>query len=105
MYHLQQEPSDITHHMFNLFIATPEKVIYDDYVFALNAPGKEGFFEILVGHAAFLALLKSGKLVVTDINKQKLTWEVSEGIFEMYHNKASVLVDFVRALAPEPEKS
>lgn len=95
MYHLQQEPGEISHHLFNLFIATPEKVIFDQNVFGLNAPGKEGFFEVLVGHAAFMAILKTGKLVVTDINKQKLAWEVSGGIFEIYHNKATVLVDSV----------
>lgn len=96
MYHLQQEPPDISHHLFNLFIATPEQVIFDQDVLALNVPGKEGFFEILVGHAAFMAVLKSGKLVVTDINKQKHMWEVSGGIFEIYHNRASVLVDSIK---------
>ncbi len=93
MYHLQQENGDINHHLFHLFIATPEKVIFEDKVLALNAPGKEGFFEILVGHAAFISLLKPGKLVITDVNKQKHIWEISWGFFEISQNKASVLID------------
>lgn len=93
MYHLQQESPEIAHHLFRLFIATPEKVIFDQEAISVNAPGKEGFFEILVSHAPFMSLLKSGKLVATDVNKEKHVWEISGGIFEVSQNVASVLVD------------
>lgn len=98
MYHLQEEPSDIERHLFNLFIATPEKVVLKQNVLSLNAPGKEGFFEILVGHAAFMAILKAGKIVVTDRNKDKHAWMISAGIFEIYNNRASLLVDSIEPL-------
>lgn len=101
MYHLQEEPSDIAHHLFNLFIATPEKVVFEQNVISLNAPGKKGVFEVLVGHASFMALLKAGKLVVTDRNKEKRAWIISGGIFEVYNNRASLLVDSIEPLEIE----
>lgn len=93
MYHLQQEPSEISHHLFRLLIATPEKVIFQGNILSLYAPGKDGYFEILVNHAAFMAALHSGKVIVTQADKSKIAWAITGGLFEIDKNKASLLAD------------
>lgn len=93
MYHVQQTPEGVPYHVFHLFIATPERVFYDDQVLSLKAPGSEGCFEILVNHAPFMAILKEGKIAVRDKEKNLKTWHISGGYFEISHNKACILAD------------
>ena len=40
--------------MYHLFMATPEKVVFDGQVESLVAPGKLGYLEILTNHAAII---------------------------------------------------
>lgn len=79
--------------MVHLFLATPEKVVFDGEVVSLVAPGTVGYFEILKNHAPLVSTLKPGKLTVTDQNGNKIFWALSEGYFEIYKNKAILLAD------------
>lgn len=79
--------------MYRFFLATPEKVVFDDLVISLIAPGTVGYFEVLTNHAAIISSLKPGHLIVTDKDKKKWVWAVSGGYFEMSHNEATLLAD------------
>lgn len=81
--------------MYRLFLATIENVIYDDDIESLIAPGAAGYFGVLTNHAPIISTLKAGNLIVTDKNKQKITWNLSGGFLEMSHNHAIILADGV----------
>lgn len=83
--------------MFRLFLATLEKVIFDDDVQSLIAPGAVGYFGILTNHAPIIASLKPGKLVITDKNHNKIVWAISGGFLEMSHNNSTILADAVES--------
>ncbi len=76
---------------FNLLIITPEAILYQDDILAVILPGKEGVFEVLSHHAPIIAMVKAGKVTVTDKNKQKHDVAIPEGIFEFYQNKGVLL--------------
>jgi F-type H+-transporting ATPase subunit epsilon len=79
--------------MFHLFMATPEKVLYNDVVYSIEVPGTIGYMEILTNHAPIISTLKNGKVEVSDKDKNKFSWNVSGGFLEVSNNKAKLLVD------------
>jgi len=81
--------------MYHLFIVTPEKIVFDDFVSSLIAPGTLGYLEILTDHAPIISSLKTGKLIITDKDQKKWFWAISEGFLEMSKNKATVLAEAV----------
>lgn len=81
--------------MYRLFLATPEKVVFDDFIHSIIVPGTAGYFEILTNHAPVISTLKAGKLVVTDTHKKKIIWNISGGFLEMLQNQTTLLADSV----------
>lgn len=81
--------------MYHLFIVTPEKIVFDDFVNSLIAPGTLGYLEILTDHAPIITSLTTGKLIITDKEQKKWFWAISEGFLEMSKNKATVLAEAV----------
>ena len=77
--------------MYHLFIATPDKVVFDSDVKMLIAPGASGYFEVLTDHAAIISSLKPGKLEVVDKDDKKWVWAISGGYLDMLHNNATLL--------------
>lgn len=83
--------------MYRLFIATPEKVIFDDDVESLIAPGLAGYLEILTGHAPIICALTAGKLTIKDTKGKKKDWAISGGYLEVSDHKATLLGDAMEA--------
>lgn len=83
--------------IYNLFIATPEEVIFNGEAKDLKASGGDGYFEVLSHHAPMISTLKEGKLAYTDANDQTFHYKISGGILEIDHNKVSVLLDSLEA--------
>lgn len=93
MYHLQQEPTEISYHVFRLFIATPEKVFYDGQVLSAKIPGIDGLLEILVRHAPLMTTLSEGTVTIIDSDKKRHSWSVRGGYFQIADNRAYLLAD------------
>jgi F-type H+-transporting ATPase subunit epsilon len=47
-------------------LVAPEQELYAGHVDQVNAPGSEGDFGVLPGHAPFMTALKEGEVVVLD---------------------------------------
>jgi F-type H+-transporting ATPase subunit epsilon len=76
-----------------LEIITPDKKLFDGTVKLAVFPGSDGSFGVLDNHAPMIATLKSGKVVVTEENNNKLEFVVKGGVVEVLKNKVTVLAE------------
>ena len=69
------------------------KSAFQGEVTSLIATGADGQFGVLVDHAPMLAALDFGPLFIKTADGQARWFCVSDGFFEILHNKASLLVE------------
>lgn len=86
--------------MFHLKVLTPEEIVFDDDVLSIIAPGSEGYLGVLTDHAPLIATLKLGTLIITDKNKNKYYYRVTEGFLQVIKNQVYVLVDKAETTSP-----
>ncbi len=80
---------------FLLTIITPEKVVFNEQVVSLTAPGQLGYLGILAHHAPLMTSLVPGKLTLRKGNsgEQTIVMAVDGGFLEFSHNQATLLAD------------
>ena len=78
---------------FILEIVTPYRQIVSEEVEEFTAPGTDGEFGVLPGHAPFLTTLKTGELSYKKGDVVKYL-AVSGGFSEVVHDRATVLAEF-----------
>lgn len=81
--------------MFRLSVVTPEKVVFEQDVRSIVAPGSEGYLGILTDHAPLITALIPGKLAVTDNAGSEVDYCISGGFLEVSGNVATVLADAI----------
>lgn len=79
---------------FNLTVASPDKVYFEGKVLSLIAPGKLGYLEVLIHHAALITSLQKGKVTITLEDHSKVEMYVTGGILEV-SGDVSLLADEV----------
>ncbi len=83
---------------FNFELVSPQEVAYSGEVDQVDAPGSEGDFGVLAGHAPLIALLRPGVLTVYAGGEQtKLV--VLGGFAEVNPQGMTVLADFAAPVA------
>jgi F-type H+-transporting ATPase subunit epsilon len=75
-----------------LEIATPMRLVVSDTVDEVVAPGVEGYFGVLPGHAPFLTTLGIGELVYRK-GREQFHLAVAGGFAEVRNDKVIVLAD------------
>ena len=75
-----------------LEIATPTRLVVTETVDEVVAPGSEGYFGVLPGHAPFLTTLGIGELTYR-IGNEERHLAVSGGFAEVRNDKVIVLAD------------
>lgn len=81
--------------MYRLSIVTPEKVVYEEDVSSIVAPGTLGYLGILSNHAPIITSLKPGKLTVKDNTGSEINFAISGGFLENSSNSCTILADSV----------
>lgn len=82
----------------NVKIVTPQRAVFSGIAKELSAPGWDGEFDILPGHASYLSLLHGGVLqIVTDKGTQRFV--IGRGFAEAGPGLVTILTD--RCVAEE----
>lgn len=84
--------------MFKLSVVTPEKVVFEQEVRSIIAPGSEGYLGVLTDHAPLITALQPGKLTVVDSAHQTSKYCLSGGFLEVSANIATVLADAIETI-------
>ncbi|KAA3652908.1 MAG: ATP synthase F1 subunit epsilon [Bacteroidetes bacterium] len=74
-------------------IVTPDKNIFSGDIASAVFPGTDGSFGVQENHAALVATLKAGKILVVDNANKEQEFEVKGGVVEINHNKIIVLAE------------
>ena len=76
-----------------LEIVTAERLVYEDQVNSVVAPGIEGQLGILPHHAALLTTLQPGELTIRKDGEEDVYMAISGGFLEVMNNRVVVLAD------------
>jgi F-type H+-transporting ATPase subunit epsilon len=77
---------------FRLRIVTPERLLLDEEVEEVTAPGAAGEFGVLPDHIAFLTALAPGRLIYR-VGAQRTVLAIFGGYAEVADNVMTVLAD------------
>jgi F-type H+-transporting ATPase subunit epsilon len=77
---------------FQLEIATPERLLFDEQVAQAELPGKNGYFGVLPGHAPLLSALGAGVLSFGHGGQQQFL-AIDGGFVEVLGDHVSVLAE------------
>lgn len=77
---------------FQLVIVTPDKLLYDEKVEYVSAPGAEGMFGVYAGHVPLLTALKIGELDFVHEGKTHFVF-ISGGFAEVTEGRVTVLAE------------
>src|SRR5256885_13792802 len=77
---------------FHFDLVSPEKLLFSGEVDQVDAPGAEGDFGVLAGHAPFISALKPGVLVIA-AGGQRTRVVVSGGLAEVNPDGMTVLAE------------
>ena len=73
-------------------LVSPERELFSGDVDQVDAPGSEGDFGVLVGHAPFMTTLKEGRVHVT-IDGGERVFEVHGGFADVTANGLTILAE------------
>lgn len=76
-------------------IVSPDRTAYRGEARSFRAPGVEGGFEILRGHAPMLAATQVGQVIVTTMAGDLATFATSGGFVEVLDNRVIMLAESV----------
>ncbi len=76
-----------------LQIITPEKVLFSGSIAMVTAPGTEGEFGVLPGHAPFISTLKNGEIVVNPENGGEQRIAIASGVAEVTPERCTLLIE------------
>ena len=77
---------------YALEIRTPEKLVFEEQVSSVTAPGIEGNFQILADHIPFLTILTTGVINIQTMDGDR-SLATSGGLFEVLSGRVTALLD------------
>ncbi|MDP1618959.1 ATP synthase F1 subunit epsilon [Phenylobacterium sp.] len=80
-------------------LVSPERELYSGLVDQVDAPGTEGDFGVLAGHAPFMTTLREGQVVVRNDGGETL-YEVRGGFADVSATGLTILAEHAVLVAP-----
>jgi F-type H+-transporting ATPase subunit epsilon len=80
-------------------LVSPEREVYAGDVDMVTAPGVEGDFGVLAGHAPFMTVLKLGEVVVQD-GTEKRVFEIQGGFADVTPAGLTILAEHAVEYGP-----
>ena len=81
-------------------LVTPERILVDQTVDAVEVPGKNGYFEVLYGHAPLLSALGAGEVRLHGGTSGDQRYSVARGFVEVLPERVTILAE----TAQKPEE-
>jgi F-type H+-transporting ATPase subunit epsilon len=78
---------------FTFRLVTPQRLVLEAEIVALQAPSSEGYLGVLAHHAPLITALRPGRLEVRSATGETRRFAVSGGFLEVSGNRATVLAD------------
>jgi F-type H+-transporting ATPase subunit epsilon len=78
-------------------LVSPERELFSGDVDQVDAPGSEGDFGVLAGHAPFMTTLKEGRVKAYD-GDVTLTFDVRGGFADVTAEGLTILAEFAQAV-------
>ncbi len=78
---------------FTLSVVAPDRSVVEESVQSVVAPGVEGYFGVLAGHAPLIAALKPGILEYLDASNQRHFVYTGGGFAEVTGERVTILAD------------
>ena len=86
---------------YQLQVITPERIVLEEEVESLVAPGREGYLGVLANHAPLLSSLNKGTIRVRKADMTSENYRVAGGFLEVADNKAVILANTIEAESSE----
>ena len=74
-------------------IITPEKSLYQGEAQSVTVPSLQDPFTMLEHHAAIVAILEKGKVVLIDNNHEQHEFAIEGGFCEQHHNEIIICAE------------
>lgn len=81
-------------------LVTPDRILVDQTVDAVELPGKNGYFEVLYGHAPLLSALGAGEVRLHGGEGGDQRYSVARGFVEVLPERVTILAE----TAQKPEE-
>jgi len=77
-------------------LVTPERILVDRRVTAVEVPGKNGYFEVLYGHAPLLSVIGAGEVRLHGGDGGDQRFVVARGFVEVLPDRVTILAESAR---------
>lgn len=74
-------------------LVTPERILVDQTVDAVEVPGRNGYFEVLYGHAPLLSALGAGEVRLHGSEGGDQRYSVARGFVEVLPERVTILAE------------
>jgi F-type H+-transporting ATPase subunit epsilon len=81
-------------------LVTPERILVDQMVEAVEVPGRNGYFEVLYGHAPLLSIIGAGEVRLHGGDAGDQRYSVARGFVEVLPDRVTILAE----TAQKPEE-
>jgi len=77
-------------------LVVPDRILVDQSVDAVEVPSKDGYFEVLYGHAPLIALIGPGEVHLHGGEAGDRRFNVARGFVEVLPERVTILVESAR---------